>query len=88
MSKDDIFKKNSFYLAIDNMRYKKYIEDNLKAIHNKDYSVVKTFRAAPSRCRPLLFLEIKNFQKIHSEPSEILSMLFQFFRDYFSTKYG
>ena len=46
-------KKNTqvFVFPIDFVFLKSYIQkaNNLKAIHNKDYSVVKTFRAARKR---------------------------------------
>ena len=55
----------NFAFPIDYSHLKDYIEkaNNLKAIHNKDYSVVKTFRAARKR-RSLLFLQQKTIVSI------------------------
>ncbi len=51
---------SDFIFPVDFILLKNYIMEanNLKAIHNKDYSVVKTFRAARKR-RPLSFFHLE-----------------------------
>ena len=78
MSKDDTIKNFSFYWVLTTSTTIGILKVNLKAIHNKDYSVVKTFRAALSWCRPLLLLEKK-----HPEDSRrTFGMLQQFYSNY------